>query len=215
MLLSRINVNNNLTVADTVIAEYSLFLKNDKFAQIFKNVITLNLTLGWLGNLVYFVTSFKLKRKRHHYIYMYYILIFDVVSCVNYIFWPVVDFNNLSLTRKYWISFYMANILFAIDGICSFNVNYMTLLQVIDRTMAICRPYWYNTYFTFKRVMIITIAITFCNILIAIPYAVGSKIHLSCLDHIHLDRQWNSPEIETTLITVRRNARIRYTIAGI
>ncbi|CAK9301170.1 unnamed protein product [Gordionus sp. m RMFG-2023] len=185
-MLNQINANN-LTVIYAKMAEYSNFLKNDKFAHISKDMITLNLALGWLGNFIYFVTSFRLRRKSYHYIYLYYILFFDTVSCVKYIFWPVLEFKNLGLTRKYGIAFYMANIILSLDEICSINVNYMTVVQVIDRSMAICKPYLYNTYFTFKRIMIITTSITFCNILIAIPCAVSSKIQLACLDYLNFN----------------------------
>ncbi|CAK9301185.1 unnamed protein product [Gordionus sp. m RMFG-2023] len=189
-MLSQSNAYN-LSVIYSKIAEYSNFLKNDKIAHLFKDVIMVNLILGWLGNLAYFVTSFKLKRKSHYYIYLYYILIFDVVSCVNYIIWPLLDFKNLGLFRKYGITFYMANFIWAIDELCSFNVNYMTVFQVIDRTMAICKPFLYKTYFTFKRVMIITISFTICNILITTPYIATSKIQSICLDNINFDIQWS------------------------
>ncbi|CAK9301174.1 unnamed protein product [Gordionus sp. m RMFG-2023] len=188
-MLSQSNAYN-LSVMYSKISEYSNFLKNDKIAHIFTDLIMVNLTLGWLGNLAYFVTSFKLKRKSQYYIYLYYILIFDVVSCVNYIFW-LLDFKNLGLFRQYGITFYMANFIRAIDELCSINVNYMTVIQVIDQTMAICKPFLYKTYFTFKRVMIITISLTICNILIAIPYTVTSKIQTVCVDYINFDSQWS------------------------
>ncbi|CAK9301173.1 unnamed protein product [Gordionus sp. m RMFG-2023] len=75
-----------------------------------------------------------------------------------------------------------------------FNVNYITIVQVIDRTKAICKPFLYKTYFTFKLVMIINISLTICNILITMPYVVTSKIQSYCLDYINFDSQWSSAD---------------------
>ncbi|CAK9303274.1 unnamed protein product [Gordionus sp. m RMFG-2023] len=46
--------------------------------------------LGILGNVVFYVCTFKLKRKPHFYVYIYYLLTCDISATINFFVWPIM-----------------------------------------------------------------------------------------------------------------------------
>ncbi|CAK9303275.1 unnamed protein product [Gordionus sp. m RMFG-2023] len=46
--------------------------------------------LGIVGNVVFYVCTFKLKRKPHFYVYIYYLLMCDISATVNFFVWPIL-----------------------------------------------------------------------------------------------------------------------------
>ncbi|CAK9290107.1 unnamed protein product [Gordionus sp. m RMFG-2023] len=149
--------------------EFSSFMRSSVYSKIFISVNLLAIVLGLIGNSVYFFCAFKLKRHSHFYIYIYYLIVNDTLSCICHLFWPVATYMKGDMLTNYFIAAFISKS-FTLSELTLFNVNWMNVIIVADRLVAIRKPFHYKKMTSRRNILILTSTYTFVNFLFCIPY---------------------------------------------
>ncbi|CAK9295372.1 unnamed protein product [Gordionus sp. m RMFG-2023] len=124
---------------------------------------------GLIGNFLYFLSTFKLTRKPHYYIYIYFVLSCDFLVTLNFIFWPFLFYiKEGNIHSNYFIT-YICQVQPVFVEFCASNVNWITVVVSVDRLIAIHKPYDYGSIFTMSRIIKACVGISLFNLLLNIP----------------------------------------------
>ncbi|CAK9304856.1 unnamed protein product [Gordionus sp. m RMFG-2023] len=78
----------------------------------------------------------------HFYVIIYSILLWNVIACINLIFFPFLYYSsmNLGISNKIFIT-YSTRVTFFVEEVCAINLNLNTTVLTINRFMALYFPY--------------------------------------------------------------------------
>ncbi|CAK9290059.1 unnamed protein product [Gordionus sp. m RMFG-2023] len=149
--------------------EFSTYMRSSIYSKMFVGVNLLAIVLGLIGNSIFFLCAFKLKRHNHFYTYIYYLIINDIMSCICHLFWPVATYMKGDMLTNYYIAALISKT-FLMSEFTRFNVNWMNVIIVADRLVAIRKPFLYKKLTAKIYILILISTYTFVNFLSCIPY---------------------------------------------
>ncbi|CAK9304002.1 unnamed protein product [Gordionus sp. m RMFG-2023] len=88
----------------------------------------------------------------HFYIIIYTILLWDVIACINFIFFPFLYYSNrdLGISNKIFM-IYSTRATFFVEQVCATNLNWNTTILSLSRFMAIYFPHRFANLTTQNR----------------------------------------------------------------
>ncbi|CAK9290398.1 unnamed protein product [Gordionus sp. m RMFG-2023] len=130
----------------------------------------------------------KLTRNSFYW-FMILILAWDILACVNFIFWPVLYFASpiMGVHSKLFMT-HIAVTYWPIEQLCASNVNWLTAILSLDRMISIAFPLTFNARFVGQNSRAIVSVIFFITLVGSIPYLLPFKVEtivprLLCLDY--------------------------------
>ncbi|CAK9290055.1 unnamed protein product [Gordionus sp. m RMFG-2023] len=113
--------------------EFSSYTQRSLYSKIFISVNLLAIILGLFGNFIYFLCAFELNRHCHFYIYIYYLILNDTLSCICHLFWPVATYLKGDMMTNYFIALFTSKTTLALAEFTRYNVNWINVIIAADR----------------------------------------------------------------------------------
>ncbi|CAK9290054.1 unnamed protein product, partial [Gordionus sp. m RMFG-2023] len=154
--------------------EFSSYMRSSLHSKIFIGINLSAIILGLIGNFIYFLCAFKLKRHSHFYIYIYYLIVNDTLSCICHLFWPVATYLKGDMMTNYYIAIFTSKTTIALAEFTRYNVNWMNVIIAADRYAAIRKPLLYKRLTLKRNILLMTLTSTLVNLLFSIPYVFRS-----------------------------------------
>ncbi|CAK9290057.1 unnamed protein product [Gordionus sp. m RMFG-2023] len=181
--------------------EFSSYMQSSLHSKIFIGINLAAIVVGLFGNLIYFFCAFKLKRHSHFYIYIYYLIFNDTLSCICHLFWPVATYLKGDMMTNYYIAIFTSKTTIALAEFTRYNVNWMNVIIAADRYAAIRKPLLYKRLTSKRNVLVLTFASTFVDLLFSIPYVFRAEFLKIIREHFVLS-EGNNSKVASYNITI-------------